>query len=115
MTTEWKIGVDWRRKGVICWDAQPYIFCPRKEHLLCYMEWQSYTLSEHMSEQVSNINTTLFYTIEARGNYFYVFLTQFINFIHGKSDKNSSPAKKMPLFDGTNAKNKHLCQKDANV
>ena len=22
MTTEWKIGVDWRRKGVICWDAQ---------------------------------------------------------------------------------------------
>ena len=23
MTTQWKIGVDWTRKGVICWDAQP--------------------------------------------------------------------------------------------
>jgi len=23
MATEWKIGVDWRRKGVICWDAEP--------------------------------------------------------------------------------------------
>jgi hypothetical protein len=23
MTTTWYFGVDWRRKGVICWDAQP--------------------------------------------------------------------------------------------
>ncbi|MGB7337880.1 MAG: hypothetical protein WBC91_03230 [Phototrophicaceae bacterium] len=22
MTTNWKIGIDWRRKGVICWEAQ---------------------------------------------------------------------------------------------
>ena len=23
MTTQWKIGIDWLRKGVICWDAVP--------------------------------------------------------------------------------------------
>jgi len=23
MTTNWNIGIDWRRKGVICWTAQP--------------------------------------------------------------------------------------------
>jgi hypothetical protein len=23
MSTNWKIGVDWRRKGIVCWDAKP--------------------------------------------------------------------------------------------
>jgi len=23
MTTQWKIGIDWTRKGGICWDAVP--------------------------------------------------------------------------------------------
>jgi hypothetical protein len=23
MTTEFRLGIDWKRKGIICWDSRP--------------------------------------------------------------------------------------------